>query len=133
MPANISNYAELKILEHAVGKTAWNIPSCYVALYTVAPGEAGGGTEVPTSGTGYARQQVLPAGWATAANGAITTATNIDFPQASADWNTIVALALLDALTGGNPIWYGPLAVNKTVTTGDIFRIPAGSLTLGLD
>ena len=38
---SISNYAELKILEHTTGKTAWTIPTnVYVKLHTGDPGEA---------------------------------------------------------------------------------------------
>lgn len=131
MAGNISNYAELKILEHSVGKTAWTLPSCYVALFTATPSDSGGGTEI--TGGAYARQQIAGAGWAAAANGSITTAADVTFPQATADWGTITSVGLFDASTAGNLIWWGPLTVNKTVTNGDIFKIVAGNLTLSLD
>ena len=38
---SISNYAELKILEHTTGKTAWTMPTnAYVKLHLGDPGEA---------------------------------------------------------------------------------------------
>jgi hypothetical protein len=39
---SISNYAELKILEHTTGRAAWTIPTnVYVQLHTADPGEEG--------------------------------------------------------------------------------------------
>lgn len=133
MAGNLSNYAENKILDHAVGKASWTSPSCYLALYTVAPTDSTSGTEVSTSSTGYSRQQILPAGWASASNGSITTASDITFTTATASWGTVVAAALVDASTAGNIIWYGTLTSNKTVDSGDTFKITAGNLTLSLD
>jgi hypothetical protein len=38
---SISNYAELKILEHTTGKTSWTMPTTvYVKLHLGDPGEA---------------------------------------------------------------------------------------------
>ena len=52
--AAFSDYLENKVLGHVFGGTAYTAPSTlYVALYTVAPSDTGGGTEV--SGGGYAR------------------------------------------------------------------------------
>lgn len=131
MAGSLSNYAENKILEHSVGKTSWTAPSVSVALYTVAPGESSAGTEVSTSGTAYARQAVGASDWGNAADGAITTTADVVFPTATASWGTVVAAAVLDA--SGNVIWYGTLTANKTVDTGDTFKITAGNLTLSLD
>ena len=50
-----SDYLEDKVLEHVFGGNAFTAPSTlYVALFTVAPSDTGGGTEV--SGGAYARQ-----------------------------------------------------------------------------
>lgn len=47
MAGNLTNYLENKLLDHFLGTTAYTMPSpVYVALFTVAPGDAGGGTEV---------------------------------------------------------------------------------------
>lgn len=133
MAGNLSNYAENKILDHTVGKASWTAPTVYVALYTLAPNDSTSGTEVSTVGTAYARQQVPAADWDSAANGTITTNADIQFPTATASWGTVLAAALVDAATGGNIIWYGSLTSNKTVDTGDTFKITAGNLTLQLD
>ena len=102
--------------------TAW-----YLGLFTAAPGEAGGGTEI--SGGAYARQSV-----AFSVSG--DTATNsaaIEFPVATADWGTITHVAVFDASTGGNQIAYAALTTSKTIATGDVLRVPAGDLDITLD
>ena len=102
-------------------------------MYTVAPTDSTSGTEVSTSGTSYARQQILAAGWDSATGGSITTNADVTFPTATASWGTVVAAAIVDASTSGNIIWYGTLTANKTVDSGDTFKITAGNLTLTLD
>jgi len=102
--------------------TAW-----YLALYTVAPSDTGGGTEC--SGTSYARQSfTMTVSGNTATNGA-----NIEFPVAGSSWGTLVAVGVFDSLSGGNLIAYGNLTTSKAIDTGDVFRIPAGDLDITLD
>lgn len=102
--------------------TAW-----YLALYTVAPGEGGGGTEC--SGTSYARQSFTM----TVSGDTATNAANIEYSTAGSSWGTLVAVGIFDAVSGGNLIAYGNLTTSKTVDTGDVFRIPAGDLDVTLN
>jgi hypothetical protein len=99
----------------------------YLALYTVAPTDAGGGTEV--SGTAYVRKAAtFTVSGDTASNNAA-----VEWPTAGGSWGTVVAVGVFDALSGGNLIAYGDLTANKTIDTGDVFRIPAGDLDITLD
>ncbi|MDR7537430.1 MAG: hypothetical protein QN183_13825 [Armatimonadota bacterium] len=134
-----TDYLEQKILDHVLNKVTLTSPTTYVALYTAAPGETGGGTEV--SGGGYARQIVYENAnastprWNLAAAEAgggyvVDNAQDIVFPTATADWGTIVAAAILDAATAGNMLYYGSLAANKTVGQGDTFKFAAGDLDI---
>jgi hypothetical protein len=126
---SVADYYENKILDHMLRAQAFTPPSTvYVALYTTAPTDAGGGTEV--SGGSYARQPVT---FSAASGGSIINSADITFPQATADWGTIVAVGLFDASTAGNLLWYGNLTTSKTVNSGDIFTISAGNLTVSLD
>jgi len=126
---SFSDYFENKIIDHMLGNQAFTPPSTlYVALYNVAPTDAGGGTEV--SGGSYARQAVT---FSAASGGATSNSADITFPQATADWGTIVAVGILDASTGGNLLAWGALTANKTVNNGDQFKITAGNLTLSVD
>ena len=55
--AGFTDYLEDKIMKHVFTNTSFTSPTTlYAALYTVAPSDTGGGTEVSTSGTAYARQ-----------------------------------------------------------------------------
>ena len=101
----------------------------YVALYTVAPTDTGGGTEV--SGGSYARQSAT----FTVSGTNPTEATNsaaIEYPTATADYGTVVAVGILDASSSGNLLAYANLTTSKTVSTGDVFRFDAGDLDITL-
>jgi len=127
--AGFSDYYENKVIDHMLRNQAFTPPSTvYVGLYTAAPTDAGGGTEV--SGGSYARQAVT---LAAASNGATQNSADITFPTATADWGTIVAAGLFDASTAGNLLAWNNLTASKTVNNGDTFKITAGSLTISVD
>ena len=125
---SLSNTFETTTLQWLFTTTSVTRPTAwYLALYTVAPTDTGGGTEC--SGTSYARQSfTMTVSGNTATNGA-----NIEFPTAGSSWGTIVAVGVFDALTSGNLIAYGNLTTSKTIDTGDVFRIPTGDLDITLD
>ena len=126
-----SDYLENKLLDHQVGKTSYTMPTAYVALFTAAPSDAGGGTEV--TGGSYARKVTAGADWNAAAAGSVTNAQPITFPTASASWGTVTHFALIDAASGGNMLRWGALGTQKAVGSGDTATFPAGSLTLTED
>ena len=127
MAGNLSNYLENKILDHFLGTTAYTKPTTvYVALYTAAPSDAGGGTEA--TGGSYARQVST---FSAASGGATSNATNVDF--ASMPASTIVAIGVHDALTAGNLLVWGTLSSNKALDAGDTLRIAAGDLDISID
>ena len=126
MAGNLTNYLENKLLDHFLGTTTYTRPTVYVGLFTVIPGEAGGGTEV--TGGSYARQA---AAFDAAASGATQNTTNIDFTGMPAA--TTVAIALFDASTSGNMLLYGGLTTNKTTDAGDTLRIATGDLDISID
>ncbi len=95
---SFSDYLEAAILNHFFRNSATSPPATvYAALYTVAPGDAGPGTEV--SGGSYARVAVA---FGAPSGGVIANPAQVAFPTASAPWGTIVAVAILDAATSGN-------------------------------
>ena len=128
--AGFSDYLEDKVLDHVFGGTAYTAPSTlYVALYTVAPDDTGGGTEV--TGGSYARQTAT----FTVSGTSPTTATNaaaIEYPTATANYGTVTSVGILDASSGGNLLAYADLTTSKTVSTGDVFRFDAGDLDITL-
>ena len=127
---SFSDYLENKILAYAFSGTAFTPAATkYLALYTVAPNDDGtGGTEVSTSGTGYARHSVAIT---TTASQSSNTAA-VEYSTALSSWGTVVAVGVLDASTSGNLYAVGTLAVQKPISTGDVFRVPAGDLDIDL-
>lgn len=130
---SFSNFSENLVLNWIfTANTATRPTTWYVGLFTAAPGETGGGTEVSTVSTGYARQTAA----FTVSGTAPTQATNsaaIEFPTATASWGTISHVAIFDASTSGNMLAYATLGASKTIASGDVFRIPASNLTVTLD
>ena len=48
--AGFSDFLETKVLEHVFGGSAYTAPTTlHIALYTAAPSDSGGGTEVSLS------------------------------------------------------------------------------------
>lgn len=126
--AALSDYAEKLVLDwlmtngSATRPTAW-----YVALYTAAPNDAGGGTEV--SGNGYSRQAVT---FDAATSGAGTTSNTGDvvFTAAGGSWGTVTHIAIHDMSSGGNLLWHGALTASKTVADGDTLQFSTGNIDL---
>lgn len=125
---SFSNYLENKVLLHVFGGTSYTAPATlYVALFTTDPGEAGTGTEV--SGGSYARQSAA----FTVTGGAAENTSAIEFPTATGSWGTVTYVGIYDASTSGNLLASGALTTSKTISSGDVFRIPAGDLDITLD
>jgi hypothetical protein len=122
-----SNYAEDKINNHIMGKTAFTMPSVWVALFTAAPTDAGGGTEV--SGNAYARVATTGSTWNTSASGLITNALAITFPAATGSWGTVGWWATFDASTAGNMLLWAALTTSVSPTTGNTPSFAPGALS----
>ena len=128
--SGFTDYLEDKVLDHVFGGNAYTAPATlYVALYTVAPTDTGGGTEV--SGGGYARQTATFNVSGTNPTEA-TNAAAIEYPTATADYGTVGACAILDASSGGNRLAYATLTSSKVVSTGDVFRFDQNDLDISL-
>ena len=129
--AGFSDYLEDKVLDHVFGGTAYTAASTlYVGLYTSAPSDTGGGTEV--SGGSYARKS-MPA--MTVSGTSPTTATNgaaVEFVTATGSWGTVTHVGVFDAASSGNLLAWAALTTSKAVTSGDVFRFNAGELDVTL-
>jgi hypothetical protein len=129
--AGFSDYLEDKVLDHVFGGTAYTAPgTLYVGLYTAAPTDAGGGTEV--SGGSYARKS-MPA--MTVSGTSPTEATNgaaVEFITATGSWGTVTHVGVFDASSSGNLLAWAALTASKTVSSGDVFRFDAGDLDITL-
>jgi len=131
MAGSKSDYLELELLDHVLGAATYTPPvTVYVALYTVAPTDAGGGTEV--TGAGYARVAVTnnATNWPAASGGSKSNGTAIQFPSAGGSWGTAVAFAILDAASGGNFLYWGDLTTPMAISDGHNPEFPAGDITI---
>ena len=132
-----SNYLENKVLDHVLTATSYTAPTTrYLALFTntstnaAANLEAGTLTdEVSTSGTAYGREAVT---FAAASGGTSATSATVTFDAATANWGTITHVAVMDAETSGNVLFWGAVTTAKTIETGDTFQVSSGNLTVSL-
>ena len=127
--AALSDHAENLLLNFlmtsgtATRPTAW-----YVGLFTAAPNDAGGGTEV--SGNGYSRQAVS---WDTASGtgGTTSNSTAETFTASGGDWGTITHIGIFDAASAGNLLWHGAITGSgKTINDGDSLEFAIGAIDL---
>lgn len=125
-----SNYLETAIFNHVFRNTAYTSPSSlYLALFTStatsADLEAGTITN-EVSGGSYARQAVT---FAAPTNGVGSNSGTITFPTASAGWGTIRYVAVMDASSSGNVLWYAQLTSDVTINSGNTFQFNTGSVS----
>ena len=131
----LSDYLEAALLNWVRGVAMPSAPATtYLALYTSATTDAGGGAEV--SGGAYARFAIAASGWSAPADDAegkvISNVAELAFAVASSSWGTVTHAALQDASSGGNRLFHGPLAAQKVVDSGDQIKFGAGELRVKL-
>lgn len=134
-PWAFSDYTENKVLDHITGKATFAAPAAVaVALYTAAPTDAGGGTEV-TNANAYARVTTVAANWTSAAAGSTSNAQVLTFPTPTGSWGTVVAFALLDSATyaAGNFLAWAALTTSQAIGTGNSVTFAIGALVITLD
>ena len=133
----MSDYLESALANFVLGAQAFSKPgTVYVALYTGAPSDGGGGSEVSTYSTGYSRAAVTNNATnfpnANVTTGVKTNGTAITFPTATGGWGTITHVALWDSPSGGSMLYWGALSTGRTINAGDTARFAAGDLSITL-
>jgi hypothetical protein len=130
---SFSNYAKLKLLDELVGKTAFAMPTVYIALSTADPTADGSGIAEPTDAA-YARIVTAAADWNTAAAGHTDNASTLYSPAATLSWGHLAFFAGFDAVKpGGNMLFFGEFTTHKDIDqAGDIARIDPGDLDITL-
>ena len=122
----------------------------YVGLATAvsnfdgSTGESGDPAITEANFGAYARKNVPHASWTLTAESAntqtIKNSSSIEFDEATSGSNTITHIFITTAETasldvvgsGGNVLFIGALDANKTISTGDIFRINQNNSTIEL-
>ena len=126
--SEISTYLENALINATLRNTTYtSVATVYVSLWTSDPTDAGSGTEV--SGGSYARQAVT---FGAPSSGVSTNSADVTFPTCTSAWGTVGWIGINDASTSGNLLYHTPLDVAKAITTGDVFKIATGNLSVEL-
>lgn len=126
--AALSNYAEKLLLDFAMTTGSATRPTAwYVALFTAAPDDTGGGTEVSTGG--YARQSVTFSA-ASSPGGTTSNSNTVSFTASGAGYGTVSHIGIFDNVSGGNLLWHGSMTASKTVADGDTLEFSIGNIDL---
>jgi hypothetical protein len=130
--SSFTDYTENLVLTWLfTGSSATRPTAWYVGLFTAAPSDTGGGTEV--TGNAYARTATGTMSISGTSPTNCTNAAAIEFAAASGgNWGTITHVAIFDASTSGNMLGWAALTTSRTINDGDILRIPAGDLDITL-
>ena len=144
--ANITNYLENKIIDFLLRGQSFSPPTIlYIALCTSSPNDASTGNNISEiSGGNYARQAVVSntTNWSStnADNGATSSGTSGTSTNSTAiNWvgvtwaGTVTDVAICDALTGGNVLFYASLSSSKSVISGDSISFGINSLSIQID
>jgi len=122
----MSDYLELKFLDHFTGTASTSAPSAvYLGLATASIQDDASGSEL--SGNNYTRKAVT---FASAASGSISSNAAVEFNAATGSWGTISHWGIWDAATSGNLLYHGAFTTGKAIASGDILKVASGSLTI---
>lgn len=123
-----SQFLDNNLLNLVLRNVTYTPPATvYAALYTVVPTPTTTGTEVVDAN--YARVAVT---FGAASGGAVSNTGTLAFfgSGAAGSPGSVVAVAILDAATNGNMLYFGLLATAKTVGVGDTLSFAATALSI---
>ena len=124
----MSDFLEDALRAHIFRTATYAKPtSLTVHLFTAAPGETGGGTEVTGGSYAAVTRAPLDANWtAPDTTGGLTdNAAALTYPSPTANWGSVTHTAIKDE--SANFLVYGALTTPKTVNNGD----PAPAFGIG--
>jgi hypothetical protein len=154
-----SNYLENEILDHILGEGARDYTpatNLHIALFSGTASTVLAALESGTSGQGAANwgeYEITSYGtdssasnytrtavnFNTASGGSATNSGNVTFPTAGSNYtnsagsgSTVTCIAVMDASTAGNVLFYGQLDNPKEILNGDTFQISDTNLQISL-
>ncbi len=131
----MTNYGANGILDRIFRNQALTVTNNYAALWTTTLVDASTGSSgTEASGGSYARKQINASGgaspaWNAAASGALTNANAVTFVTATGSWGTITYMAIVDASTTGNMLWYGSVT-SQAVASGDTVSFASSAISI---
>lgn len=127
-----TDYFEARVLNYVTRALNLGSISTYIGLLTVAPTDSSAGTE--TAYSGYTRMALSTSNFASAATvGTIVNTAAITYPTNGGATQNFVAVAIYDASTSGNMLYWYALPVTLTVNSGETPRFSIGALVLNED
>lgn len=129
MAGGKSDYLEAAQVNEVLGGTPFAAPgTVYMALYSASPTDASAGTEL--AGNGYARVAKTNDTTNFPAANPKQNGTTIVFPAATgSNWARVYSWQLLDNSTGGNRLYWGPLAGAEKMCSVDDTDVTNNTLT----
>jgi hypothetical protein len=134
MAGSKSNALENSVLNHVLGGPDYARPATvFLALYTTAPSDSGGGVEV--SAADYARLSITnnATNFPAASGGAKSNGVDLVFAEATNAWGLVIAWALFDAVSSGNMLYWGDFTQTQTIGVGAAAKVKAGDLDFSED
>lgn len=128
--AGFSDYLEDKVLNWLRGTSMGAAPAAlYVGLFSAAPNDAGGGTEVTTTIRVAGR---VVATFGAPVSGVMANNAIVDFGAAAGD-AIVTHFAIFDAASAGNQLGWAAVTTPLTITAGINVSFASGLLTVSLD
>ena len=146
--AAMSDYLENKLIDHVFRGTAYSAPpTLYLGLLTSAASDVGGGTEVSSLTSTYARVPMVAnttlwsgtnaygfTGTSSGTSGNTANIIPITFASPNTNWGLVTSFGIYDAATAGNLLFYGNLNISKNINNGDAApSFTANSLIIQID
>jgi len=128
--SDLSDYTETNLLDHLLGTAQYTyITPVYLGLFTAAPSDAGGGTEV--TGFGYARQAITFASATSPGGVALNTAGPYVFTATGGGWGNITHAGIFTLSTVGELLMWTAVT-NVTINENDSIQYDDGDITVTL-
>jgi len=136
----ISDYLSNQLLDHCFNAAQYTFPdSTWIALATGDILDTDTGSSISEcSGSNYARKRVYKNGgtspaWNVASAGSLDNAAAITFATPSGSWGTVTAIAVCDATTAGNLLFYENTVTDQTPDNGDTVQFAANAFKVSFD
>ena len=121
----MSDYLQDAVANATLSNTAYTSPAnVYASLYSTAPTESTGGTEI--TGNGYSRQNVT---FSAPALGSLSSNVAVTFTCSGNNWPVVTAFGVTDASTSGNILYFSGIS-GRTVQVGDSVVFASGDITI---
>ncbi len=116
----MSDFVEAEVRKHYFRTGAAAKPTdLTIHLFTAAPGDAGGGTEVTGGSYAAVSRPPLDANWSalSATDGLTDNVADLVYPAPTANWGLVTHMAIKDQLA--NFLFTSALTASKTINNGD--------------